>query len=194
MGQRLNIGIIDNGRRLANSYYHWSAYTSSAAELTNTVIDTYFELCDEIKNKVELAVRMLESTGAGMYAAEQTRIDENKAEAVKGGYANIKFQECHDRNRGLISVTKAGMDETEDWSEGDVAIDIGTGLISFGVIWEDTKEEYDDNCEGGFDELPEFDYDFSEVVFDDAPWLAEMCDTYPAGFRTPDGFAVHWIE
>ena len=37
MGQRLNteriIEIVDNDKTLANSYYHWSAYTDSAVAL-----------------------------------------------------------------------------------------------------------------------------------------------------------------
>lgn len=34
MGQSLNIEIWNNGEVLANAYYHWSAYTESAAKIT----------------------------------------------------------------------------------------------------------------------------------------------------------------
>lgn len=43
MGQRLNIEIMKNDKVLANAYYHWSAYTSSALELCAYIIE-------EIKN------------------------------------------------------------------------------------------------------------------------------------------------
>lgn len=34
MGQRLNIEIISGDKVLANAYYHWSAYSRIAIELT----------------------------------------------------------------------------------------------------------------------------------------------------------------
>lgn len=34
MGQRLNIEIVDGNTTLANAYYHWSAFTFPALELT----------------------------------------------------------------------------------------------------------------------------------------------------------------
>ena len=39
MGQRLNIEIIENGKVLANAYYHWSGYTSSSLELTQEILE-----------------------------------------------------------------------------------------------------------------------------------------------------------
>ena len=33
MGQRLNIEIKKDSKVLANAYYHWSAYTSSALQM-----------------------------------------------------------------------------------------------------------------------------------------------------------------
>ena len=38
MGQRLNIEIMSGEKVLANAYYHWSAYTASAAELTKIIL------------------------------------------------------------------------------------------------------------------------------------------------------------
>ena len=34
MGQRLNIEIWNESKRLANAYYHWSGYTSSTLDET----------------------------------------------------------------------------------------------------------------------------------------------------------------
>ena len=65
MGQRLNIQFEDNTGVLANAYYHWSGYTSSAMLLTNQIISS--DLIDDtsISNKVK-AVKLLELTGAGL--------------------------------------------------------------------------------------------------------------------------------
>ena len=40
MGQRLNIEIKKDSKVLANSYYHWSAYTSSALQMLPKSIDS----------------------------------------------------------------------------------------------------------------------------------------------------------
>ena len=65
MGQRLNIQFENNTGVLANAYYHWSGYTSSAMLLTNKIISS--DLIDDtsISNKVK-AVKLLELTGAGL--------------------------------------------------------------------------------------------------------------------------------
>lgn len=44
MGQRLNIEIFNNGQVVVNAYYHWSAYTRSALELTAKVISAYNDM------------------------------------------------------------------------------------------------------------------------------------------------------
>ena len=52
MGQRLNIEIMKNGETIANCYYHWSAYTTSALATAIMVISNYEELLnkEEIKD------------------------------------------------------------------------------------------------------------------------------------------------
>ena len=39
MGQRLNVEIWNNGEVLANAYYHWSAYTESAAHIVDKALN-----------------------------------------------------------------------------------------------------------------------------------------------------------
>lgn len=41
MGQRLNIEIVKNGEVLANSYYHWAAYSEVAIDLAIQIINKY---------------------------------------------------------------------------------------------------------------------------------------------------------
>ena len=60
MGQRLNIQIemdipeSSESKVLANAYYHWSGYTSSAYELVKLIVDsgTYsLDILDPVTNK-----------------------------------------------------------------------------------------------------------------------------------------------
>ena len=71
MGQRLVINITDkDGKSLANAYYHWSGYTNSAASTLMDMLDNYDELKEQYKDKKELAIRLLEETGAGLNEEE----------------------------------------------------------------------------------------------------------------------------
>ena len=62
MGQRLNIQIEANDTNtnetkvLANCYYHWSGYTSSAMELVKEIVDSGIYNLD-ILDPVEKAIR-----------------------------------------------------------------------------------------------------------------------------------------
>lgn len=61
MGQRLNLEIKTNDKTLANCYYHWSGYTSSALELTKIILNN---LSDKELTQ-DYAVELLKLTGAG---------------------------------------------------------------------------------------------------------------------------------
>jgi len=117
MGQRLNIEICNNTETLANAYYHWSAYTSSALELTRRIIEAYNDM-PKIENDLKLAVMLLQATGAGASEKEQERI------LLDGRFCGISFAEAVDRDNGLLAVTEEGMAETRDWAEGTVTINI----------------------------------------------------------------------
>ena len=77
MGQRLNIQIeatdtdTNETKVLANCYYHWSGYTSSAMELVNEMVNSGIYNLD-ILDPVEKAIRLLEATGAGLTEDELT--------------------------------------------------------------------------------------------------------------------------
>ena len=43
MGQRLNIEIINDDKVLANAYYHWAGYTTSAISLTETILHSFID-------------------------------------------------------------------------------------------------------------------------------------------------------
>ena len=86
MGQRLNIEIRKNGELLANSYYHWSGYTSPAIELSIDAIMGSFSVKNPIKNDDKgFAIKMLESTGAGLVEEEYETLSDNLKKVFNKG-------------------------------------------------------------------------------------------------------------
>lgn len=132
MGQRLNIEIVANDKLLANCYYHWSAYTSSAKILTRQIL-LYLKR-SKLKDPLLKAIRCLETTGAGL--------TEFELEDAKELYPNKKFKKATDRNDGLIAITQSEMNKTRRWEESRVTIDITNNVINFDVFFTETIEEF----------------------------------------------------
>jgi hypothetical protein len=164
MGQRLNIEIKKKGNVLANSYYHWSAYTSTASSLTVKVCKYLLDHSD-ISDSRLLAIRALESTGAGLN-------DEELAYAKNfRKYVKTEFKECKGRNEGLIAISPKGIKETQDWSEGDVIIDIDNAcqpLISFHVFnFYDQPDEYIKDWLSTPEEIKQFKDNLVKIPFNE---------------------------
>ena len=190
MGQRLNIEICDGTKTLANAYYHWSAYTSSALEMMTAIIETYYKLSDKINDKVELAVELLQATDAGINIEEKERIKNIP------DFAYINFQPCIDRNEGLLAVTEEGIEETRRWEEGRVTIDIENETFCFGVFFEYGKDEYvEDYGNESMSELTEIKHNFfyDYLPFEKITWLNDFIKNNPAGVIVNDS-VIEWSE
>ena len=131
MGQRLNIQFEDNTGVLANAYYHWSGYTSSAMLLTNQIISS--DLIDDtsISNKVK-AVKLLELTGARLTKDE-----------FNDDFPSHLYKEAKNRTSGLIAISKEGIEENQYREEARVTINLDTQQIHFDIYWDVDIEEYD---------------------------------------------------
>jgi len=140
MGQRLNIEILDNHEVIANSYYHWSAYTGSAAALAADIVYA-FQTSDDALSPVEKAVRLLYNTGARIYPVETARLTDEQRHTF-----DYAIDENASRNAGLISITQKGIEDTEQWEEYRVQIDITKKEVIFDVFAEydagDFEEEF----------------------------------------------------
>lgn len=148
MGQRLNIEIKSKGKVVANCYYHWSAYTRSALQLTKEIISNFDSIQDN--DDVKRAVKLLESTGAGY----------------------------SDRDAGLIATDEEEMNDTRYREEGRVTIDMDNKTFDFNVFFkgydeEDTKdilEEHPDIVR--YDDFPlenipfEKIYEYTNMIYD----------------------------
>ena len=185
MGQRLNIEIKrkKDGVVLANCYYHWSAYTSSAIELTNKILDNLsdFMEANECFTDDEIAMLLLQTTGAGVEEDDYNLLlEENKKH----------LHLATSRNLGLISFTKDSMETTRKWEEGRVTITIDfdyfkkeNGIdkiinknkyvsVNFDVLWhyddfESAQDSYEDFENVKEEDIPVFSYDFTNMSIDD---------------------------
>ena len=166
MGQRLNLEIWNDGKVLANAYYHWSAYTSSSAELVSKALDYIQNNPDFASNDLLYAIRVLEATGAGL-----TTLDKNYAD-TSARLGGNHFAECTGRNNGLISISEDGISETRFWSEGTVLIYLDERRLSFDVFfkmdaldWEkEQKEEYE-NKDANWLNLECVNFNFDDIKF-----------------------------
>ena len=136
MGQRLNIQIEANNTDtneivvLANCYYHWSGYTSSAMELVNEIVKSGMYKLD-ILDPVEKAIRLLEVTGAGLAEDELTDT-----------YNTPKYKVSTSRNDGLIAISEEGINRVAEWEESRVTINLTTGSINMSDMFYDETDEF----------------------------------------------------
>lgn len=124
MGQRLNIEICkgptyDPENCIANSYYHWSGYTGSAAALAEIIMSSpTFEKCRK-NPTIENAVKLLVETGAGF--------DETEMEYARKVLSPDLCVECTSRNDGIIAISEEGKEDTRNWEEFRLCIWLDTG-------------------------------------------------------------------
>lgn len=173
MGQRLNIEIVDTSgeKALANAYYHWGAYSGSAAAYAKDMIHSpeWDQLMKE--PTVENAVKLLLLTGAGFNEVEITEI---KAKHLLPDELLIPTQ---GRNEGIISVTEQGIEETQMYAEGTMYIFTETQCI---------------DIDGVFNYIGDTTYGISDPFYDevindeDSEFNGMKRSDVMAGIETPD--------
>ena len=161
MGQRLNIQIemdipdSSESKVLANAYYHWSGYTSSAYELVKMIADSeYWNDNCTIMDPVEKAIRLLEVTGAGLTKDEFTDM-----------YPESKYNKSTTRSNGLIAISEEGIQETQYWEEARVTINLTTKMVDMGGVYylDEVDEEDEDET---LEDIPELEYDLHTSISD----------------------------
>jgi dihydroorotate dehydrogenase (NAD+) catalytic subunit len=107
---------------LAKAFYHWSSCTLTAFQLVNKIVDSEIYSTD-ISDPVEKAIRLLESTGAGLAATEFSE-----------KYDEKNYNKSTSENAGVIIISEKGLQVEQDWEELIVSINISTGVIDMGGI------------------------------------------------------------
>ena len=179
MGQRLNIEIRrkKDNKILANSYYHWSAYTYSSLKLANEIMENIYDVIrnDKVRDEIK-AIQLLQTTGAGLLEQEYNLLNEEDKT-----YCSL----ATNRNLGLIYFTEKGMEETRTWEEGRLTITIDfdnkeydfvgdKNRVDFEVYFptsrEEIEEDYKEELKSGeinLDEVVEFNFDLQDMGLND---------------------------
>lgn len=179
MGQRLNIEIRrkKDNKILANSYYHWSAYTYSSLKLANEIIENIYDIVrnDKVSDEIK-AIQLLQTTGAGLLEQEYNALNEEDKK-----YCSL----ATDRNLGLISFTEKGIEETRIWEESRLTITIDfdnkeydfvgdKNRVDFEVYFPTSRKEieeyYREELKSGkinLDEVVEFNFDLQDMELND---------------------------
>lgn len=188
MGQRLNIEIMSGDKVLANAYYHWSAYSETAIEMTKNIINEYYEI-DE-KNEIFKAVKLLECTGAGINDKERNFIKNNPL------LNSLTIQNCINRYEGLLSVSEEGIQETRYWEEGRVTIHIDTETFDFNVLSRIRIDKYEEVYERKIEDVPFIEnFSFDNIPFSDIDKVIEIINKYKeCNIRYPNtNFVITFI-
>ena len=196
MGQRLNIEVVSRGNVIANSYYHWSAYSLSAAELA---IDALLFACSggPVEQPLITAIHCLEETGAGFSDYSIAYAKENL------GLDLTRFNRCLGRNEGILEISEQGMNGNRSWEEGRVTIDLDAKTADFQVCYSMHFDEYlryrtqelEDTIEEArerLDSMPTYDFEFESLTTDDLMELKGVIEGYPDGIVNGN-LVVEWI-
>lgn len=157
MGQRLNIEIKSGEEIIANAYYHWSAYSDSAYELTKIIVNEFDNVKD--MDKFGQAIALLQKTGSGVdngdFAIAKSKLPED-----------FQLIRATNRNNGITSISEEGMTETRNWEEGRVTIDLDSKTIDFDVLW-NLDDEEDPEIELKMKNAKQLDFNPFEMSFED---------------------------
>lgn len=173
MGQRLVVTINHMGEDLCKLYYHWSAYSFSALKETQDIVNCIYNHEDETKEQLLLRlIRFCEANGGGIDGGEES--DEFKY--IQSLYPNeIFIKDGYSRSRGLIALSEKGMEQMQDWSEGDITIDLDEESIYNGVFcYYESLEEYNremQECDDEFepqtlDDITDIGYDLGDIAIE----------------------------
>lgn len=181
MGQRLVCTINKGERDLAKIYFHWSAYTYSALYETQKIIDCIYNYKDETEEELLLRlIRFCEDNGGGIRGTEE------EFKYIQKLYPNETFKaDNYGRNNGIIALSEDGMNDLQDWSEGDVYIDLDTDLVDFCVYcgyeyldeYIEERKSWDDEFDENEMNIPEFDFDLGRFNANDIDGIIAALDT-----------------
>ena len=168
MGQRLNVELISKGKTIANVYMHWAAYTSTSLEVTKDFITVFGDIKHEdLENLSEIYRRIkIARPGSSITNFEKDRL--------KDTHPEITVAEYIDRDTGLVSFSEKGIEDTRNWEEGRVSIDIENKTVEFGVYY-DFSDDDDEDLVEQFKDAPTIE---SKLFNDDPISYCDFCEEY----------------
>lgn len=155
MGQRLNLEIYTqkdgNTPILANIYYHWSAYSTSALNEMKAVLNALSNNLDErskLNNDALWVAHSLckENAISGLCEDSFETAQQSKVEG-------LVIRKATDRNEGMLSITPSDIASTELWGEYTAKI----------IILEDNTFEFVYDVFHRYDNEEAFREDYGEL-------------------------------
>ena len=192
MGQRLVVTVRKSEEDICKIYYHWSAYTMSALNEAQKIVDAIYNGEDETTRELQLRlIRFCEENGGGIDGGCESA----EGKYIQSIFPKEQFKDDVDRSYGLIALSEQGMENMQNWSEGDLTINLDEERIYNDVMYcyDDNEEEFWENHDW-FDEddrvIETVGYDISE--FD----IGELDDVIRElkevkGFLVRDGYCIY---
>ena len=183
MGQRLVITVRQDNKPLAAIYYHWSAYSVSAIKETRDVVKCIYDDSNPVKDMRLRLIRFVERNGGGIAASN----DVNERAAIQSMYPGEVFKtDGIDRSYGLIALSEDGIADLQHWSEGDVTIELDSGMVYNDVcFYEDynelVKEEWRNVKK--LEDIPEYHSSFIGFSVTEVDQAVENVENAPYLFR-----------
>lgn len=118
MGQRLTVDILENGKRVALIYYHWSAYFEPTVYELKLLRDDIGKAKAEGHDILLSIIEGLEKRGGGLSIETRTRA------VAKEKWPDRTFKIDINRNDGLLNLDEQDMNDTFQYTEGTASIDI----------------------------------------------------------------------
>lgn len=165
MGQRLVIEFEgDNEAELvATGYYHWDAYTMPALDTLGKIINTLGDnevMAEASKFTTSVVDAVVAMTHNGAFIHEDECVVDGEEELTK--YL-MTLNHDGNRNDGIVSISPDGMQNSINWSEGYIGVDLNHNEFTFRVYCPLTPEEYNDIYADPEDEYAESRFEDSKV-------------------------------
>lgn len=148
MGQRLVITLKKKNKIFASIYYHWDAYTKTAIEDIDNLLDFCTDIDTIRKDNLSLSlIRYIEWAGGG--------VDGTDLENVQKMFPTETFECDGSRNKGLVALSETAINNQVEWAEGLAEINFDNDTITFDVFGaycpslEALNEEYECSKEDG---------------------------------------------
>ena len=192
MGQILVVNVLEEGERICNIYFHWSAYSDSALyELlkikkiicgekfetsvydcqTKKIKKMTFDFSPKNNGVVLQIINCLAMFGGGL--------DPDDVETAKKWWPGIDVPVTKSRSEGIVSITEKTMNESDGYAEGFATIDIsGKTACNECFFCYDSKEEYEEYAEEEAN-VVHTDIDFSKIPFDTIEDAIKFVDNVP---------------
>lgn len=166
MGQRLVITCIRDGERFATLYFHWSAFTFAAFSEGDAIIShlkDYGYSKDKTKEETILILERIlrDRHSDGYHPTWHGGVNRDPEEVAAFEKLGLSKEEMDIPNLysdcGIISITKDGMRESEEISEGIAVLDFDNETFENCLFYEiEPNSEALQICGVQYDDVPEW--------------------------------------